>query len=69
VEELELYEIEWSLLADYLRVAAWRAERLLELGYPPRRAVSLATSPVDIHDLERLIGRGCPPETALRIAA
>ena len=65
----EPHEIEWSRLDDDLRLATWRAERLLALGYPPRRAVSLATSRVDVHELERLIGRGCPPETAVRIAA
>ncbi|HXV57187.1 MAG TPA: hypothetical protein VD704_04900 [Gaiellaceae bacterium] len=69
MHELEPDRVEWRRLDDDLRLAAWRAERLLALGYPLRRALSLATSGVDIHELERLIGRGCPPETAVRIAA
>jgi hypothetical protein len=32
-------------------------------------AASLALSEVDVHELERLIGNGCPPATAVRIAA
>ena len=32
-------------------------------------AARLALSRVDIHELEHLIGNGCPLETAVRIAA
>jgi hypothetical protein len=61
--------IEWRLLDDDLRLLRWRTERLLALGYELRRAASLATSQIDIQELERLIGKGCPPETAVQIAA
>jgi hypothetical protein len=50
-------------------VLRWRTERLLGLGYELPRATLLAVSRVDIHDLERLITNGCPPDTAARIAA
>lgn len=43
-------------------------ERLLTLGYEFGRAASLAMSQVDVHDLERLIRKGCPRDTAVRIA-
>jgi hypothetical protein len=54
---------------DDLTVLRWRTERLLGLGYELPRATLLAVSRVDIHDLERLITNGCPPDTAARIAA
>jgi hypothetical protein len=69
VDELDLHDSEWRRLEDDLQVLRWRTERLLALGYERREAVSLAASQVDIHELERLIGKGCPPETAVRIAA
>ncbi len=50
-------------------VTRWRTERLLTLGLDLREAVRLALSPIDVHELERLIGKGCPPETEVRIAA
>jgi len=33
-----------------------------------REAAFLAISQIDVHELERLIGSGCPPATAVRIA-
>ena len=62
-------ETEWLRLDDDLRLARWRTDRLLALGYELRDAARLAVSSIDIHELERLIGMGCPPETAVRIAA
>jgi hypothetical protein len=56
-------------LDDELIVMDWRTERLVGLGYEPPEAASLALSEVDVHELERLIGKGCPPATAVRIAA
>lgn len=67
--ELESRDGEWLWLDEELTVVRWRTERLLALGYERRRAASLAISEVDIHELERLIGKGCPRETAVRIAA
>jgi len=52
-----------------LVVLGWRTERLVGLGYDLPEAASLALSEVDLHELERLIGKGCPPATAVRIAA
>jgi len=46
-----------------------RTERLMALRYDSGRATVLACSAIDIHELERLIARGCPPLTAARIAA
>ena len=54
---------------DELIVMDWRTERLVALGYDLPQAISLAISEVDVHEIERLIGNGCPPATAVRIAA
>ena len=54
---------------DELNVLRWRTERLMALGYKFPRAAFLANSGLDIHELERLIRKGCPPATAVRIAA
>jgi hypothetical protein len=62
-------QIDFRRLDDDLTVLRWRTERLLGLGYELPRATLLAVSRVDIHDLERLITNGCPPDTAARIAA
>jgi len=69
VDELDILDGEWRRLEDDLRVLRWRSERLLALGYERREASLLAVSQVDIHELERLIVKGCPPETAVQIAA
>jgi hypothetical protein len=69
VADLDTRDIEWRRLDDDLEVARWRTDRLLALGYELRDAASLALSHVDIHVLERLIAAGCPPQTAIRIAA
>jgi hypothetical protein len=58
---------EW--LETELIVLRWRTERLLALGYEFPQAAILACSAADVHELERLIARGCPPATAARIAA
>jgi len=50
------------------RVARWRAEELEHAGYDPQSALELAARPdVDLHRAVDLIGRGCPPELAVRI--
>jgi hypothetical protein len=51
------------------RVRTWRFEQFLALGFGLDRAFSLADLPVDLNDARRLIGRGCPPDTALAILA
>jgi hypothetical protein len=60
---------EWRRLDDDLTLVAWRTERLLALGYELREAAFLAIARIDIHELERLIAKGCPHATAVRIAA
>ena len=69
MDELDTLASEWRRLDDDLTVVRWRTERLIALGYEVREAAFLAVSRVDIHELERLIGNGCPPATAVRIAA
>ena len=62
-------DTEWRRLDDELNVLQWRIERLVVLGYELREAAFLAISQVDVHELERLIAKGCPLATAVRIAA
>ena len=69
MDELDTLASEWRRLDDDLTVLRWRTERLIALGYELREAAFLAISRVDIHELERLIEKGCPPATAVRIAA
>lgn len=45
-----------------------RSRRLRLLGYAPSQAAFLATTNVDIGQVERLIGMGCPHDLAVRIA-
>ena len=69
MDEPDFLDDEWRRLDHELSVLRWRTERLIALGYELREAAFLAISGVDIHELERLIVKGCPPETAVRIAA
>jgi hypothetical protein len=69
VDELDTLAGEWPRLDDDLALVRWRSERLVALGYELREASFLAISRVDIHELEWLIENGCPPATAVRIAA
>jgi hypothetical protein len=49
-------------------VVAWRFAELQRVGFDERVALELAMSPdVDLHLAIRLVERGCPTETALRI--
>jgi hypothetical protein len=48
-------------------VRAWRTCRLLEAGFPPELATSLAAGRTDLHALLQLVDAGCPPELAARI--
>jgi hypothetical protein len=68
VDELDTLDSDWRRLGDDLTVLRWRTERLVALGYQLREAAFLAISQIDVHELERLIGSGCPPATAVRIA-
>ena len=49
-------------------VLEWRVETLVRAGFEPVAAVDVACDKdVDLHVAVRLVERGCPPETALRI--
>jgi hypothetical protein len=64
------FDVDDALLEDETsRVLAWRQRRFVSLGYPVAGATLLACAPVDIHDVERLIERGCPLDLAIKIAS
>ena len=56
-------------LDDEISLLWWRSQRLRSLGYGVRESARLASSRIDVHELERLIAKGCPHNTAVRIAA
>jgi hypothetical protein len=50
------------------RILHWRFDSLVRAGYEEREALIVATHvDVDLHRAVELVGRGCPPPTALRI--
>jgi len=50
------------------RIERWRAEELERAGYAPRSAAKLAVrTDIDLHLAVDLLGRGCPPDLALKI--
>ena len=49
------------------RVLWWRRVQFHELGFTLTEAYALADAPADLGDARRLIGSGCPRETAVRI--
>jgi hypothetical protein len=49
-------------------ILRWRFDELMRAGYDVGSALMLASHvEVDLHNASELVGRGCPPETALRI--
>ena len=53
---------------DASEVLRWRFERLLDAGYDRETASALANRvEIDLHLAVRLVGNGCPPETAVSI--
>lgn len=53
---------------DSATVVRWRFERLVDAGYEPQAASMLAERvEVDLHAAVRLVRRGCPSATAVRI--
>jgi len=51
-------------------VEAWRRHVLRQAGFETPLARQLAaTAEIDLHDLLKLVDRGCPPELAARILA
>ena len=56
--------------ADHERWVRWREGRLLKAGFGPDLADVLAhQEQVDLHELLKLVDRGCPPHLAARILA
>jgi hypothetical protein len=51
------------------RVVLWRREQLVRSGLPVSMAARAANADYDLHALTELVGRGCPPELAIRILA
>jgi predicted phosphoribosyltransferase len=50
------------------QVERWRHTRLAALGVADESAIILAAQrDFSVHEFERLLGSGCPPDTALRI--
>lgn len=53
-----------------LDVHSWRRCRLIEAGFCPVLAHTVAADPrFDLHALLQLVDRGCPPELAVRIVS
>jgi hypothetical protein len=53
-----------DLLDD--EVLSWRRP-LVTMGFDPERASEIAQTTRDLYELEHLLGRGCPPHTAVAI--
>ncbi len=50
------------------KVLGWRIEQLISAGFDSDAAFVLALDRnVDLHEAVALVGRGCPPATAVRI--
>jgi hypothetical protein len=59
---------ERSKPADTADLVGWRQMQLLRVGFDSEQASRLAADrAIDLHELIDLIGRGCPPEVAVRI--
>jgi hypothetical protein len=62
------YENRHWRMEENARVAAWRIEQLLAVGYELADAEKLAATDVDLHDAIALVTRrGCQPDAAARI--
>lgn len=60
--------VETYIEPEWERVERWRTEELLRAGFDLEAATLLAADPaVDLHSALDLVGRGCPPDLALRI--
>jgi hypothetical protein len=52
---------------ENVEVLCWRQQRLVQMGFDPERAYDVAQTTLDLYELEYLLGRGCPPHTAVAI--
>jgi hypothetical protein len=60
--------LEVSNPTEHDHVVEWRVDELERAGYTRSDAERLAADmSVDLHEAVRLLERGCPPETAVRI--
>jgi hypothetical protein len=51
-------------------IQGWRRRQLVAAGFRPALARRVACDPsFDLHALLELVGRGCPPDLAVRILA
>ena len=66
--EIENYveQVNWRDMEPQRRFS-WRCDRAYKLGFDQEIAADIAVGPLDIHDLEALIKRGCSPALALEI--
>ena len=63
----ESIDVEIEKESEEVRVHAWRVEQLRKLGISTDIASAVA-SPVDWHEVARLVQKGCPPHLALDIS-
>jgi hypothetical protein len=70
MSESESIEIDESdvLSAEEQRIRSWRYDQLLELGLTEAVAQLLAEVGSDLGLMRRLVGAGCAPDLAARIA-
>ena len=58
----------FGALIEAEEVLRWRFAVLIRAGYDPADAMAIAAEDeIDLHLATELLGRGCPPATALRI--
>lgn len=67
METLELEEPD-TRSDEERRILSWRHDQLVELGLSEPEAQLLAEGNADLGLLRRLVGAGCSPELAFRIA-
>jgi hypothetical protein len=62
-------QIEAREVSELEAVMRWRFDQLLRVGYDDDDAILLAVDlNVDLHFAKQLVLRGCPSDTAVRIA-
>lgn len=61
-------ELQTLIETESERIERWRAEELERAGYEPTSAARIAVRhDIDLHRAVDLLGRGCPPDLALKI--
>ena len=67
--EVEAQKVAGTPRNEWDAIVAWRGRLLIAAGFPASLASRMAaTRGVDIHELLKLVDKGCPPELAVRIA-